>query len=80
MDVKIDLAAYLAEMRQEQRNNHAAVMTELKAVATINADHETRITVIENNAKLVKWAGAGLITGVVGFLVDMVKNHGILGR
>lgn len=72
----------LAEMRDEQRamrsehkEDHTTLMEKFDTVFKKLGDHETRITVVENTRKTVRWLGGTVIVGGIGFLIDYLFNH-----
>ena len=72
---EFNIQDYLADMRQEQREDHQALMGKFDALDTKVNDHEVRIVVVENTRRTVR----SLVRVVVGLIttgvIDYVFNH-----
>jgi hypothetical protein len=74
--MNFDLQQYLKEMRDDQREDHKEVVDKLDAVIVRVQDHETRIVVVENTRKTMRWLTGTVIVALVGALLDFLVNHG----
>lgn len=73
---KWDLQSYLEDMRKEQREAHAVLTEKLDDLGKTVASHETRLTVLDNMRRNVRW----LVTATIGALImgatDLFFKHG----
>jgi hypothetical protein len=79
MDKEFDLQEFLAEMRKEQREDHKVLSDKVDIAVNLLHNHETRIVIVENMRKSVRWLiGAGIGGGGLGGVVaiwDFVVSH-----
>lgn len=66
--MKFDLQTYLSEMRQEQNENHQMVVNKVDEVKKEISAHDTRIVVLENTRRNVRWA----VTTAIGAALTVV--------
>lgn len=85
-DFKFNLQEFLADMREEQRSEMRALGGKvdtlsyqlhgrISAVQTKVNDHETRIVVVENTRKMMRWLAGTAIVALLGGVVEFVFNH-----
>lgn len=74
-EMKFNLQNFLSEMRSEAREDNRLIMHKVDSVRVELALHNTRITVVENTRRVLLWLSASLGVAVIGFILDMFKNH-----
>lgn len=85
-DFKFNLQQFLADMREEQRSDMQTLTGKLdnmsgqlhgriSAVHTKVNDHETRIVVVENTRKAMRWLAGTAIVAVLGAALEFLFNH-----
>lgn len=75
MDSEYLLYTELRELRQEQQDQHKAVMSKLEGVIETQGDHETRLVVLENTRRNMRWAVGTVVVAALTGVVDYFKNH-----
>lgn len=76
--VNFDLQTFLSEMRKEQREDHESLSLKVDNLLETMQDHETRIVIVENTRKNMRWLAGTVIVGLVTFLLDLIANHKLL--
>lgn len=74
-EVKFNLQSFLSEMRSEQNDRFNGLETKIDQAVTKVNEHETRIVVVENTRRAVKWLGATVVGALIVGLVDLVFTH-----
>lgn len=87
---RFSVQAFLAEMRQEQREDHKALTDKVdegfKSIASSMSAHELedakqfgaidkRLEAVENTRRSMHWLGATVIVAFVGVALDFIFNH-----
>lgn len=75
MDVKFDLQQYLETMESRAQERHTALVEKVDTVVTKVNDHETRIVLVENTRRTVKWLGATVIGALIVAGLDLLFSH-----
>lgn len=70
--MEFNLQDFLRDMRQEQNDSHVAMSRKIDNVLNRVNDHETRLILVEQTRKTVRWVVGILITGGVGVLYQVV--------
>lgn len=65
----MNVQTFLQDMRDEMRENHEKVMAKIDEVKDDVSSHETRITVIEGQNKLVRWLAGTALGGLIMALI-----------
>lgn len=73
--VKFNLQTFLSEMRTEQNDRFDKLDGKVDTVVVKVNDHETRIVVVENTRKAVKWLGATVIGALIVAGIDLLFVH-----
>ena len=72
---KWDLQSYLEDMRQEQREAHKTLTDKLDELGKTVAGHETRITVLDNMRRNVRWLATVTIGALIMGGLDLLLGH-----
>jgi len=74
---QFNVESYLEDMRAETRVAHREIKDKLDEVAKTVNQHETRITIVENARKTLRWVTgvlvAAAITALVGLFFGLLK-------
>lgn len=62
------------DLRRELKADHLVVVSKLDALDSRFHGHETRLTVLENTHRLLKWVAVTIIGGMVTWIVDMARR------
>lgn len=84
--MEFNIQDYLRDMREEQQQDHkdlsakiddvtSAMFTRIDVVDRRVSRHETRIVVVENTRKSLRWLGAALISALLALAGDLILNH-----
>jgi hypothetical protein len=79
MDKEFDLQGFLAEMRKEHREDHQELSDKVDIAVNLLHNHETRIVIVENMRKSVRWLigtviGGGGLGGVIA-IWNFIVSH-----
>ena len=73
--VDFNLQTFLSEMREELCGKIDRVDGKVDMVTVRITDHETRISVVENTRKIIRWLAGVLLVGAVAFVFDVIYSH-----
>lgn len=70
--MEFNLQTFLSEMRREQNENYKDLANRVDGVVTTVNNHETRLVIVENDRKTVRWLAATLIVAALGVVARVV--------
>lgn len=73
--MEFNLQQFLTEMRAEQKEDHKELSAKVDKVVETLHNHDTRITIVENTRKTMRWAVGVLIAALIAGAVDLTFNH-----
>lgn len=73
--VQFNLQTFLSEMRDEQREDHLALSGKIDTLVTKVAEHDTKITVLDNHRKTTRWLAGSLVIAFIGATADFLFVH-----
>jgi hypothetical protein len=73
--MQFDLQTYLSERFKEVREDISDVSKKVDKLDTKLDDHETRLVVVENARRTMRWLAGAVIVGFVTFLFDLFLTH-----
>ena len=74
MDFDFDLQRFLTEMEGRLTVKIEGIDRRVVGVVTVVNEHETRIVVIENTRRAMKWLMGVAIVGLIGFLGNWLAH------
>lgn len=72
--MSFDLESFLRDMRREQRDSHQALAEKVDSVDAKLATHDTRLTVLENTRKTIRWLTVTLIGGAITVALELITG------
>jgi hypothetical protein len=73
--VEFDIQSFLAEMREEQRQDHQTLMSKFDRLNDRVSQHETRLVVVENTRNVIVAAIGMLFAALIAGVTDFFFNH-----
>ncbi len=84
--MEFNIQDYLRDMREEQQQDHKDLSAKVDEMATAFfgrvelvdrrvSRHETRLVVVENTRRSLRWLGAALIGAVLTLAGDIILEH-----
>jgi hypothetical protein len=67
-------SAEVAELTRKVEMGHDGLSKKIDSVNDIVKDHGSRLVVVENTRKTVRWLTGAAITGAIAFLFDWLKG------
>lgn len=72
--VDFDVQTFLRDMRNEQNDAHSKLEEKIDGLKTTISNHETRLTVVENDRSTLRWFFGSIIAAAIGFVVSLWKH------
>lgn len=65
---------YLRDMREEQQRDHAELASKLDSVVENVGKHETRLVLVENTRRNLRWLTTALVTALLAVIGDLIVH------
>ena len=69
---KFSVEHFLQDMRDETRSSHVEIKDKLDEVARTVNQHETRLTVVENARKTLRWVVGAVLVAFIGSVMGLL--------